>query len=120
MKMYKKGDVLLVKITAIEPYGAFVIVDERYTGLIHISEINGKFINDINRYFMVGNFIKVKIIDIDEEKNQMKLTMKGIEKKKSEKRRNSLKETRLGFSILKKKLPNWINDKEKEIENSKI
>ena len=120
MKTYKKDDILLVKITAIEPYGAFVDVDNNYAGLIHISEINGKFIYDINKFFKIGNFVRAKVVDVDVDKKQIKFTMKGIEKTKKDKLKNSLEETELGFSILREKLPIWIKDKEIEIENSKI
>ena len=37
----KKNDIIKVKITSIKPYGAFVKY-KKFTGLIHISMINGK------------------------------------------------------------------------------
>ena len=39
MTKYKKGKVIKGVVSGIESYGAFVTLDEYYTGLIHISEI---------------------------------------------------------------------------------
>ena len=41
--LYKKDEIIEVEITALKPYGAFAKVDDEYSGLIHISEINGLF-----------------------------------------------------------------------------
>ncbi|NMA15984.1 MAG: S1 RNA-binding domain-containing protein, partial [Erysipelotrichia bacterium] len=42
--MYKVGQVIQGTITGIKPYGAFVKVDEKTSGLIHISEISEYYI----------------------------------------------------------------------------
>ena len=47
---YKKGQIIKGTITGIEKYGAFVSLDEYYTGLIHISEISHGFVRDINDF----------------------------------------------------------------------
>ena len=39
----KRGDIIDVKITGIQPYGAFASLPDNSTGLIHISEISDKF-----------------------------------------------------------------------------
>ena len=44
-----KLEVLLTgKVTGIQPYGAFVALDEQNQGLVHISEITHGFVKDIN------------------------------------------------------------------------
>ena len=73
--LYKKDEIIEVEITALKPYGAFAKVDDEYSGLIHISEINGLFIKDINDVFKIGDKKKVRILDVDEEKKQIKLSM---------------------------------------------
>lgn len=115
---YQIDNIIKVKVSAIEKYGAFVVVDEYYKGLIHISEINGKFIRDINEYFKVGDILFAKILDIDEESKQLKLTLKNIDNPYNNKRDN-LEETKLGFSLLEDLLPKWIDDKLKEIQKNK-
>ena len=47
VKKYELGDVLTGKVTGIQPYGAFVALDDNTQGLVHISEIhlaNGLFV----------------------------------------------------------------------------
>ena len=57
----KRGDIVDVKITGIQPYGAFASLPDNSTGLIHISEISDKFVKSIDSFVKVGEFIKVKI-----------------------------------------------------------
>lgn len=121
MTTYKKGKIVQGTITGIENYGAFVSLDEYYSGLIHISEISHKFVKDINEFFKVGETIYVEILDIDEESAQLKLSIKNIEyKKKQYSNKKKIKETSLGFKTLAYKLPIWIEESlknQKKIEN---
>ena len=45
---FNLGDIIEVTVTGIENYGIFVSVNDEYTGLIHISEIDNNFVKDIN------------------------------------------------------------------------
>lgn len=116
MKKYNINDIISVTITAIEPYGAFAIVDDDYTGLIHISEINGKFIKDINKYIKIDTKIKARVIDVDDDKKQIKLSLKNV---KEVRKKNKLKEVGSGFDMLRLNLPKWINIKKNEINQVK-
>ena len=58
----KRGDIVDVKITGIQPYGAFASLPDNSTGLIHISEISDKFVKSIDSFVKVGEFIKVKAV----------------------------------------------------------
>ena len=111
---YKKGDIITVLITSIVPYGVFVKVDDEYTGLIHISEISGAYIKNIEKYFKSETNLRVKIIDIDEKKKHLGLSMKD-----DKLRKNDLREVGSGFDELKNKLPEWIDEAKKELESSK-
>lgn len=113
--MYKLNDVIVVTVTSIKDYGVFVKTDSDYTGLIHISEINGNYINNINDYFKVGNVIKTRIIGIDEDNKQLNLSTKKLILS-SKKKKNDLIEVGEGFELLKDKLPDWIDEAKKAIE----
>ena len=115
---YSINDVIFVTIASVKPYGAFVNADGGYTGLIHISEINGKYIKDISKYFKIGNIVEVVVIGIDEEKKQLSLSTKGI--MPTIDIQNELVEDEIGFENLMDKLPEWIDETKKEIENSDI
>lgn len=112
---YQVNSIIKVKVTAIEPYGAFVTVDDDYKGLIHISEINGRFIKNINEYFSVGDVIFAKIIGINEDNKQISLTLKDV-KNELHNKNGILDETDLGFTLLADLLPKWINEKLEEIQ----
>lgn len=119
MGKYNKDDILKVKVSAIEPYGIFVNVDNEYSGLIHISEITGGYIRNINKYIKKGQIVNVKILEVLEDKKQLKLSMKNLRKKKIERKRNYLKESKEGFKPLKENLSKWMNLAQKEIEKCK-
>jgi predicted RNA-binding protein with RPS1 domain len=103
----KKNDIIKVKITSIKPYGAFVKY-KKFTGLIHISMINGKYISDIEEYLKVGEEIDAEILEIDKENMHLYLSL--INTNQNLKRNVKLKETDKGFQTLKKMLPIWIKE----------
>ena len=78
MSKYEKGRIIKGTISGIESYGAFVTLDEFYTGLIHISEISDKYIKNPRDIVSVGDIVKVKILNVDLEKQKVALSMKGI------------------------------------------
>ena len=77
---YRIGMVLEGRVTGIQPYGAFVALDEETQGLIHISECHHGFVEDIQKYLEVGQKIKVMIIDIDEYTKKISLSVRCLEK----------------------------------------
>lgn len=119
MGKYKKDDVLKVKVTAVEPYGIFVNVDNEYSGLIHISEITGGYIRNIYKYIKKGQIVNVKVLEVLEDKKQLKLSMKSLRKKKISRKPNILEESEQGFKPLKENLSKWMNLAKKEIEKYK-
>ncbi len=118
MSKYEKGKVVIGCVTGIENYGIFVNLDEYYSGLIHISEISSKYVKNINDYVNIGETIRVKIVDKDEETCHLKLSIKDIDYRVNSKRRNKIIETEKGFETLSIKLEDWIEDKYSEIEQN--
>lgn len=110
----KKGDIVYGKITNIIGYGAFVTVDD-YDGLIHISEFSDYFVRDISDYVKIGQEIKLKVIDVDEDNKRIKLSYKQLHKSRGVKCR--LPSYAIGFKPLKDNLPIWIT---KEMEKSDV
>ena len=115
MKKYKKGDVVKARITAIEKYGAFASLDDKYSGLIHISEITDKFVREITDFIEIGDEVNVEIIDDYNNFNQLKLSLKRVNNDLYKGKKRKIKETVFGFYLLKSALPNWINEKMEEI-----
>ena len=116
---FNLGDIIEVTVTGIENYGIFVSVNDEYTGLIHISEIDNNFVKDINDYVKIGETIRAKVISENPRSHQVKLTIKDIDYRITRKKNNKIIETPLGFLTLQKKLNEWVEAKEKQIIDNK-
>lgn len=117
MSKYKKGEIIKGIVSGIENYGVFIKIDELYNGLIHISEISDGFVRNIGDYVKIGDTIYVEVLEVDENNNQAKLSIKNISYKIGTKiEKKKIVETKLGFSTLEKNLPFWI---EENIKNNK-
>ena len=66
-------------VTGIESYGIFVSLDEYYSGLIHISEISDDYVRNINNYVKIGETIKVRVLEVDDDTFQLKLSIKNLD-----------------------------------------
>ncbi len=112
---YSNGDIIQVTVTSIENYGIFVKVDEKYNGLIHISEMSEKFVTNVRNFAFPGETIFAKVIEIDNTLHHMKLSIKSIDYRLTS-QKGRLMESPNGFTKLKEILPVWIDTKLKEIE----
>ncbi len=110
MSIYKKGALVKGQVTGIEKYGIFVNIDQYYSGLIHISEISDGFVKTVNDYVTIGETIYAKIIEVDEENCQLKLSIKNIDYK-VRKKFPKIIETEAGFNTLDDNLERWIREK---------
>ena len=117
MDLFKPGDIIKGQVTGIENYGIFININAEYNGLIHISEISEGFVKDINDFVKIGETIYCKVLEVDEENCNLKLSIKNINYK-ARKGKGKFNETVLGFSPLKDNLDKWIEEKKKEIEKN--
>lgn len=109
---YKIGMTVYGKITGIKPYGAFVTFDDGITGLIHISEISKGFVKKIDNFMNVDEYVLVKIIDIDSEHKQLRLSFKAL----SQNTRRYTKKVKFlgmpesikGFGTIRDFMPKWL------------
>lgn len=117
MSKYRIGSIVTGSISGIESYGAFVNLGDYYSGLIHISEISHGFVKDINDYFKVGESIKAKVLDVDDDLFQVKLSIKDLNYKVSTRKRTKIEEKGSGFRILELNLSKWVKEKLQEIKS---
>ena len=110
MHNYEIGDVVTGVVTGVKNYGVFILIDNKDTGLIHISEISKLFIEDINNYIKVGDTVKTKVINIDDQ-NKLQLSIKQLGETDIKYKKNKIIETSSGFSTLKSCLDGWISNK---------
>jgi len=122
------GSILAGKVTGIQPYGAFVALDENTQGLVHISEITHGYVKDINDHLKVGDEIKVKVLSVDEAAGKIGLSIRATEEtpvqpvaakaKKPRKRQAAAiipeADGQQGFNTLKDKLQEWIDQSQRE------
>ncbi|MGI6324607.1 MAG: S1 RNA-binding domain-containing protein [Bacilli bacterium] len=119
MSNLKPGKIVIGSVTGIVSYGVFVNLDEYYNGLIHISEISSDYVKNINDYVNIGEKIFVKVIDVDDESYQVKLSIKDIDYKIKTQSNKKIRETKYGFKLLQEKLPQWVEKKMSEINSQK-
>lgn len=114
--MIKKGEIVYGKITNILGYGAFAIVEE-YDGLIHISEFSDNYVRRIEDFVEVGQKVKLKVLDVDEENKRLKLSYKILNKPRGIK--GKIPKYKIGFETLKQAMPIFIkNEIEGDVDES--
>ena len=76
---FNVGDVTEVKIVNVLPFGAFAEIINDVDGLIHISQISKKTVSNIKDFLKVGDVVKAKITNINEEDKKISLSIKAAE-----------------------------------------
>ena len=114
MNDIKINDIIEATVTGIQKYGAFVLIDDKYDGLIHISEISSGYVKNINDYIKIKDKIYAQVVDIDRENNKFKLSIKNIDYRNDGKIINTDENYSNGFEPLKERLDLRINEKIKE------
>ena len=60
----KIGDIVETEVVKITDFGAFVKINGRDTGLIHISQISKDFVKDVNQHLKLGDKVKARVIKV--------------------------------------------------------
>jgi small subunit ribosomal protein S1 len=76
---YNVGDVLEGKVTKVVSFGAFVEIMEGVEGLVHISELAQHHVENPREVVEPGDEVKVKILEIDDERRRLSLSLKRVE-----------------------------------------
>ena len=77
ISMLAPGTILEGKVESLMPYGAFVALPEKLSGLVHISQISQKRIKKPSEVLNVGDTVKVKVLNTNDGK--ISLSMKAVE-----------------------------------------
>jgi predicted RNA-binding protein with RPS1 domain len=77
-KEYRIGDMIEGEVIRFVPYGVFVRVFQDINGLVHLSELSQKSIQNPNEVVKIGQIVKTKIILLDPKNRKIGLSMKGI------------------------------------------
>ncbi len=76
VEKYQAGDVLDGEVTGIVDFGVFVKVEDGLEGLVHISEMDWGLVEDPKQMYKVGDKVKVKIIEVKDDK--ISLSIKAL------------------------------------------
>ena len=111
---YKIGQIIEGKVTGIQPYGAFVSLDNETQG-------QSGYTKNIHSLLKVGQPVTVQIIDIDEYSKKISLSLRTLEKTNPagpyrRKRYFTNKNRKIGFTTIAEQLPIWIEEALSELE----
>ncbi|MDI9766324.1 Tex family protein [Pantoea dispersa] len=70
------GMVLEGAVTNVTNFGAFVDIGVHQDGLVHISSLSDKFVDDPHQVVKAGDIVKVKVIEVDLQRKRIALTMR--------------------------------------------
>jgi uncharacterized protein len=72
----KPGMLLEGIVSNVANFGAFVDIGVHQDGLVHISSLTDKFINDPRDVVKAGDVVKIKVLEVDVQRKRINLTMK--------------------------------------------
>ena len=78
IKDLKPGMVLTGTVRNVIDFGLFVDIGVHQDGLVHISQVCNKFIKHPSEAVAVGDVVKVVVLDVDEKKHRISLSMKQV------------------------------------------
>ena len=78
MKDLKPGMVMSGTVRNVIDFGVFVDIGVHQDGLVHISQVSAKKVRHPSEVVQVGDVVKVCVLDVDEQRKRISLTMKNI------------------------------------------
>lgn len=76
IKDLKEGMTLEGTVSNVAQFGAFVDLGVHQDGLVHVSQMSHKFIEDAREVVRTGQIVKVKVLEVDVDRKRISLTMK--------------------------------------------
>ena len=80
MKDLKPGMVLSGTVRNVIDFGVFVDIGVHQDGLVHISQVANHKVRHPSEVVQVGDIVKVMVLDVDEKRKRISLTMKNLPK----------------------------------------
>ena len=80
MKDLKSGMVLSGTVRNVIDFGVFVDIGVHQDGLVHISQVANRRLKHPSEAVQVGDVVKVMVLEVDEKRKRISLTMKGVPK----------------------------------------
>ena len=80
-RRYRKGEVVVGKVTNVTDFGAFVELEEGIEGLVHVSEISREKVEKPSDVLKVGETLSAVVLHIDPHDRRIGLSVKGLKEK---------------------------------------
>ncbi|MCK4671707.1 MAG: RNA-binding transcriptional accessory protein, partial [Candidatus Aegiribacteria sp.] len=80
MKDIAKEMILPGIVTNVTNFGAFVDIGIHQDGLVHISQLADRYVRNPSEIVSVGDMITVKVLDVDEKRKRISLSMRGLKR----------------------------------------
>lgn len=96
------GKLVICKVKRVTPYAAWCDLEEypEVEGMIHISEVAGKWVKDIKKFVKVGKQYVAKVVKIDYQKNFVSLSLKRVNEKEEKNKWNEFRKEERAEKIL--------------------
>ncbi len=78
MEDLQPGMILQGTVRNVVDFGAFVDIGVKHDGLVHVSEMAERFVRDPLSVVAVGQVVQVRVIEIDKQRERVKLSMRGV------------------------------------------
>ncbi|MCA6421303.1 MAG: RNA-binding transcriptional accessory protein [Flavobacterium sp.] len=75
IKNVRTGMILPGIVNNITAFGCFVDIGIKESGLVHISQLKAGFVSDVNEVVKLHQHVQVKVLEVDEERKRIQLTM---------------------------------------------
>jgi uncharacterized protein len=72
----KEGMILEGTVSNVAQFGAFVDLGVHQDGLVHVSQLSHKFVNDAREVVKTGDIVRVKVMEVDVARKRIGLSMK--------------------------------------------
>lgn len=76
IKDLQPGMTLEGTVSNVAQFGAFVDLGVHQDGLVHVSQLSNKFVNDAREVVRTGDIVKVRVLEVDLARKRISLTMK--------------------------------------------
>ncbi len=98
----KKGELVIIKVNKIMPYGAFVSLEEypNYEGFLHIREVASKWIKNIGDYIKVNMTTVGKVLNVEEDKKIAEISLRAVGEDTKRKRMEEYQNEKKALKII--------------------
>ncbi|MEM5882762.1 MAG: translation initiation factor IF-2 subunit alpha [Candidatus Aenigmatarchaeota archaeon] len=96
------GELVLCTVERISPYAAWCKLEEypEAEGMIHVSEVSGKWVHDIREFVKVNKQYVAKVVKIDYQKKFVNLSLKRVSEEEKKEKMNSYRKEQRAEKIL--------------------